>query len=48
MNVLIIILKKWVKLDIIYSRNMLIYFNDEFRLKTIEAFWKLLNQGGRL
>ncbi|WP_033916440.1 CheR family methyltransferase [Campylobacter sputorum] len=40
--------EKMGKFDIIYSRNMLIYFNDEFRLKAIEAFWKLLNQGGRL
>lgn len=36
------------KFDIIYSRNMLIYFNNEFRLKAIENFHKMLNQGGRL
>lgn len=34
--------------DIIFSRNMLIYFDDEFRLKTIERFAKLLKSGGKL
>ncbi|MDD3343255.1 MAG: methyltransferase domain-containing protein [Sulfurospirillaceae bacterium] len=34
--------------DIIFSRNMLIYFDDEFRLKTIERFSKLLNHNGKL
>lgn len=34
--------------DIIFSRNMLIYFDDEFRLKTIERFAKLLKTDGKL
>lgn len=34
--------------DIIFSRNMLIYFDDEFRLKTIERFAKLLKKEGKL
>ena len=34
--------------DIIFSRNMLIYFDDEFRLKTIERFAKLLKKNGKL
>nr|MBP9493342.1 protein-glutamate O-methyltransferase CheR [Sulfurospirillum sp.] len=34
--------------DIIFSRNMLIYFDDEFRLKTIERFAKLLKKDGKL
>ena len=36
------------KYDIIFSRNMLIYFDDEFRMKTIERFSKLLNNEGKL
>ena len=34
--------------DIIFSRNMLIYFDDEFRLKTIERFATLLKPNGKL
>jgi chemotaxis protein methyltransferase CheR len=34
--------------DIIFSRNMLIYFDDEFRLKTIEVFAKMLKAEGKL
>lgn len=34
--------------DIIFSRNMLIYFDDEFRLKTIERFATLLKSDGKL
>lgn len=34
--------------DIIFSRNMLIYFDDAFRLKTIERFAKLLKKDGKL
>lgn len=34
--------------DIIFSRNMLIYFDDEFRLKTIERFARLLKPTGKL
>lgn len=48
MNVFDYNFEKMGKYDIIYSRNMLIYFNNEFRLKAIEAFYKLLNPGGRL
>ncbi|MBP1682063.1 MAG: chemotaxis protein methyltransferase CheR [Proteobacteria bacterium] len=36
------------KFDIIFSRNMLIYFDDEFRLKTIERFATLLKPDGKL
>lgn len=36
------------KYDIIFSRNMLIYFDDEFRLKTIERFAALLKPEGKL
>jgi len=34
--------------DIIFSRNMLIYFDDAFRLKTIEVFAKMLKPEGKL
>jgi chemotaxis protein methyltransferase CheR len=34
--------------DIIFSRNMLIYFDDAFRLKTIEVFAKMLKKEGKL
>lgn len=34
--------------DIIFSRNMLIYFDDAFRLKTVERFAKLLKPSGKL
>ncbi|MBE0496598.1 MAG: protein-glutamate O-methyltransferase CheR [Campylobacterales bacterium] len=34
--------------DIIFSRNMMIYFDDVFKQKTIERFHKLLKNGGRL
>ena len=34
--------------DIIFSRNMLIYFDDAFRLKTIERFSSLLKPQGKL
>ena len=36
------------KFDIIFSRNMMIYFNEEFKLKTIERFYKMLSDRGRL
>jgi cheR methyltransferase, SAM binding domain len=36
------------KFDIIFSRNMMIYFNEEFKLKTIERFHKILGDYGRL
>ncbi len=34
--------------DIIFSRNMMIYFDDAYKQKTIERFHKLLKSGGRL
>jgi len=34
--------------DIIFSRNMMIYFDDVFKQKTVERFHKLLKNGGRL
>ncbi|MGP1485050.1 MAG: CheR family methyltransferase [Campylobacter sp.] len=36
------------KFDIIFSRNMMIYFDEEFKLKTIARFHKILADGGRL
>ena len=36
------------KFDIVLSRNMMIYFDDEFRLKCIERLHKMLNSHGRL
>ena len=36
------------KFDIIFSRNMMIYFNEEFKLKTVERFHKILSDHGRL
>lgn len=36
------------KFDVIFSRNMMIYFDEEYKLKTIERFHKILNDGGRL
>lgn len=35
------------KFDIILSRNMLIYFDEEFRLKAISKFHQMLNVFGR-
>lgn len=34
--------------DAILSRNMMIYFNEKYKLKTIEVFHKLLKPQGRL
>lgn len=34
--------------DIILSRNMMIYFDEEFRLRCVERFHRLLNPSGRL
>ena len=34
--------------DIIFSRNMLIYFDDDFRVKTMEKFNQLLKNDGRV
>lgn len=36
------------KFDIVFSRNMLIYFDDDFRLKAIERFANLLKPEGKL
>ena len=36
------------KFDIVLSRNMMIYFDDEFRLKCVERLHKLLKPEGRL
>lgn len=35
------------KFDIVLSRNMMIYFNEEFRLKCVENLSKLLKPSGR-
>ncbi|PAF52421.1 CheR family methyltransferase [Helicobacter sp. 13S00477-4] len=34
--------------DIVFSRNMMIYFNETYRLKTVERFYKVLNMDGRM
>ncbi|PAF42987.1 protein-glutamate O-methyltransferase CheR [Helicobacter sp. 11S03491-1] len=34
--------------DIVFSRNMMIYFDATYRLKTIQRFHKILNTHGRL
>lgn len=36
------------KFDIVLSRNMMIYFDDDFRLKCVERLGRLLNPHGRL
>ncbi|MBE3021582.1 protein-glutamate O-methyltransferase CheR [Campylobacter sp. RM13119] len=36
------------KFDVILSRNMMIYFDDNFRLKCVERLHRLLKDGGRL
>ena len=36
------------KFDIILSRNMMIFFDEEYKLKTVERFHKILNDDGRL
>lgn len=36
------------KFDVILSRNMLIYFDDESKLKLMENFHRILNDDGRL
>ncbi|WP_349644338.1 protein-glutamate O-methyltransferase CheR [Campylobacter sp. RM15925] len=36
------------KFDVIFSRNMMIYFDEDYKLKTIERFHKILNDDGRL
>lgn len=34
--------------DVIFSRNMMIYFDESFKLQTVERFHKLLKPSGRL
>ena len=34
--------------DIVFSRNMLIYFDDDFRVKTMQRFHQLLKSDGRV
>lgn len=34
--------------DIIFCRNVLIYFDEEFRRKLVDHFWRYLNPGGIL
>jgi chemotaxis protein methyltransferase CheR len=36
------------KFDIIFSRNMLIYFDEEFRLAAMKRFYELLKPAGRV
>ena len=36
------------KFDIVLSRNMMIYFDDEFRLKCVERLHRMLKPEGRL
>ena len=36
------------KFDIIFSRNMLIYFDEEFRVATMKRFSQLIKDDGRL
>lgn len=36
------------KFDIIFSRNMLIYFDEEFRLNAMKRFHEILKPGGRV
>jgi chemotaxis protein methyltransferase CheR len=36
------------KYDIVFSRNMLIYFDEEFRLQAMRHFLNLLKEGGRI
>jgi chemotaxis protein methyltransferase CheR len=39
-------MRGFVNLDVIFCRNMLIYFDDRSRLQTVECFYDSLNQGG--
>jgi chemotaxis protein methyltransferase CheR len=39
-------MRAFVNLDIIFCRNMLIYFDDRSRLQTVESFYDSLAQGG--
>ena len=41
-------MKKLGSFDVIFSRNMLIYFNEQDQLKVLEIFNKLLKRGGYL
>lgn len=39
---------KFKKFDIIFSRNMMIYFDNEYKLKAIRRFYELLEDDGHL
>jgi chemotaxis protein methyltransferase CheR len=39
-------MRAFVNLDVIFCRNMLIYFDDRSRLQTVESFYDSLVQGG--
>ena len=39
-------MRSYAHLDVIFCRNMLIYFDDVSRQKTAESFYDSLNQGG--
>ena len=41
-------MKKLGKFDVIFSRNMLIYFDDHNKRETISIFYNILNSGGYL
>ncbi len=41
-------MKKLGKFDVIFSRNMLIYFDDHNKRETISIFYNILNPGGYL
>ncbi|MCR6576319.1 chemotaxis protein CheR [Campylobacter insulaenigrae] len=36
------------KFDIIFSRNMMIYFDQDFKIKLMERFHRILNKEGRI
>ena len=39
-------MRAFANIDVIFCRNMLIYFDDQSRRKTVESFYDSLNQGG--
>ena len=39
-------MRAFAGIDVIFCRNMLIYFDDQSRRKTVESFYDSLNQGG--
>ncbi|OCX42512.1 chemotaxis protein CheR [Campylobacter ornithocola] len=36
------------KFDVIFSRNMMIYFDQDFKIRLMERFYKILNKEGRI